>query len=76
MKINKKIKKVIQSDVRTALHEDGVKNDITSNLISSKKNASAKIIFKEQGVLFGTHWVNEVCRQINSKIKLTIRKKS
>ena len=71
MKINKKIKKVIQSDVRTALHEDGVKNDITSNLISSKKNASAKIIFKEQGFLFGTHWVNEVCRQINSKIKLT-----
>ena len=66
MIINYRIKNIIANHVKDALIEDNVKKDITSHLIPSKKKAFAKIIFREPGVLFGTHWVNEVFKPLDS----------
>ena len=70
MIINYRIKNIIANHVKDALIEDNVKKDITSHLIPSKKKAFAKIIFREPGVLFGTHWVNEVFKTVDSKLKV------
>ena len=70
MYINAKTKKIIYENVNNALKEDFIKNDITSDLISSRKKGFGKIIFRESGVLFGIHWVNEVFRQIDPTIKI------
>ncbi|MEC9205929.1 MAG: carboxylating nicotinate-nucleotide diphosphorylase [Pseudomonadota bacterium] len=73
MYINARIRKIIFEHVSSALKEDCVKEDITSNLISPKKRGVGKIIFREPGILFGTHWVNEVFRQIDPKVKIKWR---
>ena len=70
MIISHRIRKILHHHVKIALKEDAIKKDITSNLIPSKRKAFAKIIFRESGVLFGTHWVNEVFKQIDSKLKV------
>jgi len=62
-------KKLLQIHVQSSLSEDCVKKDITSSLLN-KIEVSAVIIFKEEGVLCGIDWVNEVFKKVNSKIKI------
>jgi nicotinate-nucleotide pyrophosphorylase (carboxylating) len=63
--------KAIEINVRTALEEDIGGGDITASLIEPSTIAEATIITRETAVLCGTAWVNEVFKQLDSRIKLT-----
>jgi nicotinate-nucleotide pyrophosphorylase (carboxylating) len=56
--------------VSHALHEDIGKGDITARLIEPAKNARAKVITREQAVICGVDWVNEVFAEIDPAIKV------
>ena len=75
MKLSSKQRKIIQDNIKLSLAEDETKNDITSKLISTKKIATAKIIFKESGVLFGTFWADEVFKRIDPALKIKWKSK-
>ncbi len=73
MKLTATEKKLLQIHVQSSLSEDCVEKDITSSLLN-KIEVSAVIIFKEEGVLCGIDWVNEVFKKVNSKIKIKVLK--
>jgi len=75
MRLSSKQKKIMQDNIRLSLAEDEAKNDITSKLISTKKIATAKIIFKESSILFGTFWVDEVFKRIDPVLKIKWKNK-
>lgn len=54
--------------VQTALAEDMGSGDITAALISDHKQSSAQVISREDTVLCGTAWFNEVFRQLDADI--------
>jgi nicotinate-nucleotide pyrophosphorylase (carboxylating) len=60
----------IERTVRWALEEDIGSGDITAELIPADKTASATIITREAAVLCGRPWVDEVFRQLDSRIEL------
>lgn len=60
----------IERNVRWALEEDIGSGDITAELIPADKIASATIITREAAVLCGRPWVDEVFRQLDSRIEL------
>ena len=60
----------ITAVVKSALSEDIGSGDITAALIPAAKAASAIIISREEGILCGTPWVNEVFSQIDESIRL------
>ena len=60
----------IERTVRWALEEDIGSGDITAELIPADKTASATIITREAAVLCGRAWVDEVFRQLDSRIEL------
>ncbi|MDA1372325.1 MAG: carboxylating nicotinate-nucleotide diphosphorylase [Proteobacteria bacterium] len=60
----------IATVVRSALSEDIGSGDITAALIPAAKAASAIIISREEGILCGIPWVNEVFSQIDESIRL------
>lgn len=57
--------------VSRALHEDIRDGDITAQLIPAENKATATIITREQAVICGTAWVDEVFRQLDTAITLT-----
>ena len=69
MRIDKIDKKLLSQHIKSALTEDSCNNDITSALLNTKK-VSAKLIFKEPGILCGKKWVDEVFKTIDSNIKI------
>ena len=75
MRLSSKQKKIMQDNIKLSLAEDDTKNDITSKLISTKKIATAKIIFKESSILFGTFWVDEVFKRIDPALKIKWKSK-
>ena len=62
----------IETRVRQALHEDlnssDQKSDITAQLIPKNTNVSGILICREEGILCGKDWFNEVFRQLDSNI--------
>ena len=69
MKINKIDKELLTQHIKSSLIEDHCNNDITSSLLNIKK-VSAKLIFKESGILCGKKWVDEVFKTIDPNIKI------
>jgi len=69
MKIVKVDKELLEKHISSALIEDCYNNDITSSLLNAKKS-TAKLIFKERGILCGKQWVNEVFKKVDSKIRI------
>ena len=69
MKIDKIDKKLLLQHIKSSLIEDRCNNDITSSLLNIKK-VSAKLIFKEPGILCGKKWVDEVFKAIDSNVKI------
>jgi nicotinate-nucleotide pyrophosphorylase (carboxylating) len=69
MKINKIDKELLTQHIKSSLIEDHCNNDITSSLLNVKK-VSAKLIFKESGILCGKKWVDEVFKTIDPNIKI------
>ncbi|QEY61337.1 carboxylating nicotinate-nucleotide diphosphorylase [Metapseudomonas lalkuanensis] len=60
----------IEANVRTALKEDIGSGDITAQLIPEDRQARATVITREAAIISGTAWVNEVFRQIDSRVKV------
>jgi nicotinate-nucleotide pyrophosphorylase (carboxylating) len=61
----------VVATVRTALAEDMGSGDITAELIPADRIASARIITREDAVICGVAWVNEVFRQVDPAIRVT-----
>lgn len=59
----------IVSQVASALHEDIGAGDITAQLIPEDKQAQATIYCREDAVLCGTPWVQEVLRQVDATMQ-------
>jgi len=60
----------IKSTVSIALQEDVGTGDITAELIAPDTIASANIYFREEAVLCGIPWADEVMRQVDSAITI------
>lgn len=60
----------IQANVRAALAEDVGSGDITAQLIPAERDASARIITRENATLAGTAWVDEVFRQVDPRVQV------
>ncbi len=60
----------IQHNVRIALQEDIGSGDITAQLIPADRLASATVITRDNAVICGTAWVDEVFRQLDPATKV------
>jgi len=60
----------IQQQVQLALAEDIGSGDVTAKLIPSDQQITAQLISREQAILCGTQWVDEVFRQLNGAITI------
>lgn len=61
-------RKDLEITVRRALEEDIGDGDITARLIPSNQRATARVITRDQAVLCGQAWVNEVFRQVDPEV--------
>ncbi len=61
---------VITANVRAALQEDVGTGDITAQLIAAETTARARVITREDGVLCGQPWVNEVFAQLDDRVQI------
>ena len=60
----------IKETIRIALAEDLGDGDITSELIPASKTIEAIVLSREEAVVCGVDWVNEVFAQIDSNISI------
>ncbi len=60
----------IPSAVARFLQEDIQSGDITAQLIPEETQATARIISRQQAVICGVDWVNEVFRQVDPAMQL------
>lgn len=63
----------IPATVRTALLEDIGDGDITAQLIPAEQQANARVISREDAVICGVRWVNEVFHQVDKNVKVNWR---
>ena len=61
----------IQDTVAWALKEDVGSGDITAQLIPASNQSQARIISRDNAVIAGVAWVNEVFRQVDSGVVVT-----
>jgi nicotinate-nucleotide pyrophosphorylase (carboxylating) len=61
---------VVQRNVRAALAEDVGSGDITAALIAPHTPASGRVITREDGVLCGQAWVDEVFAQLDAGVTM------
>ncbi len=59
--------KVIKSLVKSCLKEDIGSGDVTARLTPAEQKIDGKIISREDGVICGTAWVDEVMRQVGKR---------
>ena len=64
--------KIIQRLVKECLREDLGNGDLTARLTPKESEIEGKIITREDGIICGTAWVDEVFRQVAKKHKTTI----
>ncbi len=60
----------IEQNVRNALAEDVGSGDITAQLIPADVMAKGRVITREAAVISGRPWVDEVFRQLDSRVQL------
>jgi nicotinate-nucleotide pyrophosphorylase (carboxylating) len=60
----------IPATVRTALLEDIGDGDITARLIPAEQQAKARVISREDAIICGVSWVNEVFHQVDASVKV------
>ncbi|HEY5682603.1 MAG TPA: carboxylating nicotinate-nucleotide diphosphorylase [Sulfuricaulis sp.] len=65
-----KLPENIAETIRIALSEDIGAGDLTAGLIPAEAQAQAQIITREDAVLCGTAWCDEVFRQLDSRIHI------
>jgi nicotinate-nucleotide pyrophosphorylase (carboxylating) len=61
----------VTQTVATALREDVGSGDLTAKLIPADRAGRAAVITREDAVLCGTAWFDEVFRQIDSRVRVT-----
>ena len=61
----------ITETVRRALAEDVGKGDLTATLIPAETQAGAQVVTREQAILCGTAWFDEVFRQVDKRVSVT-----
>lgn len=61
---------IIQSQVTSALAEDIGSGDVTAALIPQDSQSTAQLICREDAILCGKDWFNEVFRQLDQKIHI------
>lgn len=64
------IQHLIPDAVRYALQEDIGSGDITAQLIPAEQTATARIISRQEAVVCGIDWVNEVFHQVDPELEL------
>jgi nicotinate-nucleotide pyrophosphorylase (carboxylating) len=60
----------MEQTVATALREDVGSGDLTAQLIPADRTARATVITREDAVLCGTAWFDEVFRQIDPRVRV------
>lgn len=61
---------IIQQQVRDALQEDIGSGDVTAALLDPAQHADARVISRENGILCGTAWFEEVFHQLDNTISM------
>jgi nicotinate-nucleotide pyrophosphorylase (carboxylating) len=61
----------VSQTVATALLEDVGSGDLTAQLIPADRTACATVITREDAVLCGTAWFDEVFRQVDARARVT-----
>ncbi len=61
---------IIQSQVTQALSEDIGSGDLTANLIPEFNQSTAHLVCREQAILCGTEWFDEVFKQLDNTIQI------
>ena len=61
----------VSQAVKAALQEDVGSGDLTAQLIPADRTARATVITREDAVLCGTAWFDEVFRQSDSRVRVT-----
>ena len=61
----------VAQTVATALREDVGSGDLTAQLIPADRTARASVITREDAVLCGTAWFDEVFHQIDPRVRVT-----
>ena len=61
----------VSQTVTTALLEDVGSGDLTAQLIPADRGGRAAVITREDAVLCGTAWFDEVFRQVDSRVRVT-----
>jgi nicotinate-nucleotide pyrophosphorylase (carboxylating) len=64
------LKPTIEENVRTALNEDVGNGDITAELIPASDRAQARVISRQEAVVCGRAWVDEVFRQVDPEVQV------
>jgi len=64
------IQHLIPEAVKQALQEDVGSGDITAQLIPESQQATARVISRQNAVICGVDWVNEVFKQVDSSLSL------
>ncbi|MGA9031182.1 MAG: carboxylating nicotinate-nucleotide diphosphorylase [Sulfuricaulis sp.] len=70
-----KLPEDVTETVRRALAEDVGPGDLTAALIPADARAEAQVITREDAVLCGTAWFDEVFRQVDERIRVVWRAK-
>lgn len=61
----------LESQVATALREDGGNGDVTAELVPPTQKVRGRVITREDAVLCGHPWVEETFRQLDPDVRLT-----
>jgi nicotinate-nucleotide pyrophosphorylase (carboxylating) len=61
----------VSQTVSTALREDVGSGDLTAQLIPADRTARATVITREDAVLCGSAWFDEVFRQVDPRVRVT-----
>ncbi|MBI1424652.1 MAG: carboxylating nicotinate-nucleotide diphosphorylase [Gammaproteobacteria bacterium] len=61
---------LVQQQAQLALQEDIGNGDVTARLLDQHQLADARVISREQGVICGTAWFDEVFRQLDPGIRI------
>jgi len=62
---------LIREQVKNALQEDLGYGDLTAALVPADKHVEGQLIVRENAVLCGQNWFEEVFKQLNSEISVT-----
>jgi len=68
--IDEKLSEAIEQNVASALAEDIGGGDLTATLVPAGSDASASIFARENAIMAGGPWVDEVYRQIDPNIQV------